>query len=106
MGSDGIFTYRHGIAAAQIALFSAPLLFALYFKYTGRTGWFCIGLFSLLRLAGASCKLATLHNDTRALSAVVFVCESLGLILIIFLLLGMLERTYVSSQLFLSELIF
>lgn len=105
MGSDGTFTYRDGIAVVQIAAFSTPLLFALYFKYTGRTGWFCIGIFSLLRLVGASCKLATIHNDTRALSAVVFVCESLGLILIIFLLLGLLERTYVSSQL-LSEVIF
>jgi cellulose synthase/poly-beta-1,6-N-acetylglucosamine synthase-like glycosyltransferase len=93
MSGDGVFTYRDGIAAAQIIAFSLPLLFALYFKYTGRIGWFCIGVFSCLRIVGASCKLAALNNNSRGLSAAVFVCESLGMVLIIFLLLEMLERT-------------
>jgi hypothetical protein len=92
MAGDGIFTYRDGIAAAQVAAFSTPFLFAIYFKYTRRIGWFCIGVFSLLRIIGASCKLAAINNDSRGLSAVIFVCESLGMILIIFLLLEMLER--------------
>jgi hypothetical protein len=92
MAGDGKFKYRDGIAVAQVVAFSAPLLFAVYFKYTRRIGWFCIGVFSLLRLIGASCKLATINNDSRGLSAAIFVCESLGMILITFLLLEILER--------------
>lgn len=98
MDHDGTFTYRDGISVAQIAVFSPPLLFALYFTYIRRIGWFCIGVFSLLRLVGASCKLAAINNDARGLSAAVFVCESLGMILIIFLLLEMLERTYATTN--------
>lgn len=99
MAGDEIFTYRDGIAAAQVVAFSAPLLFAIYFKYTRRIGWFCIDVFSLLRLVSASCKLAAIDNGSRGLSAAIFVCEPLGMILIIFLLLEMLERMYVNYQL-------
>jgi len=90
MSGDGVFTYRDGIAPAHIVAFSLPLLFAVYFKYTGRIGWFCIG---------ATCKLAAINSGSRDLSAAMFVCESLGMILIIFLLLEMLERTYVMNPL-------
>ncbi|KAK9852254.1 hypothetical protein MYU51_008657 [Penicillium brevicompactum] len=93
MSGDGIFTYRDGISVAQIVIFSTPLLLAVYFKCTGRIGWFCIGIFSLLRLIGASCKLAAINSHARGLSAAIFVCESLGMILIMFLLLELLERT-------------
>jgi hypothetical protein len=92
MAGDGTFTYSDGIAAAQVVAFSAPLLFAIYFKYTRQIGWFCIGAFSLLRQVSASCKLAAINNDSRGPSAAIFVCESLGMILIIFLLLEMLEK--------------
>ena len=79
MSGDGVFTYRDGIAPAHIVAFSLPLLFAVYFKYTGRIGWFCIGAFSLLRLVGATCKLAAINSGSRDLSAAMFVCESLGM---------------------------
>lgn len=92
MAGDGVFQYRDGIAVAQIIAFSAPLLAAIYFRYIHHIGWFCIGVFVLLRLIGASCKLATINNDSHGLWAAIFVCESLGMILIIFLLLEMLER--------------
>ncbi|OQE17879.1 hypothetical protein PENSTE_c019G08443 [Penicillium steckii] len=92
MAGNGDFTYRDGIAAVQIVTFSVPFIFALYFRWTRRIGWFCIGVFTLLRIIGASCKLATINHDTQGLWAALFVCESLGMILIIFLLLEFLER--------------
>lgn len=49
--------------------------------------------FPYLPLVGASCKLAGINSDSRGLSAAVFVCESLGMIVFIFLLLEMLERS-------------
>ncbi|KAJ5156333.1 hypothetical protein N7492_009136 [Penicillium capsulatum] len=92
MAGDGVFRYRDGVAVAQIVAFAIPLLCALYFRYIRQIGWFCIGVFVLLRIVGASCKLATIKQDSDGLLAAIFVCESLGMILIIFLLLEMLER--------------
>ncbi|KAJ5242029.1 uncharacterized protein N7469_000356 [Penicillium citrinum] len=82
MAGNGDFTYRDGIAAAQIVAFTVPFVYALYFRWTRRIGWFCVGFFTLLRIIGASCKLATIHQDTQGLWAAIFVCESLGMILI------------------------
>ncbi|KAJ5263359.1 hypothetical protein N7478_010964 [Penicillium angulare] len=92
MSNNGIFGYREGIAVAQIVAFSPPLLCAVYFKIQHQIGWFCIGVFTLLRLISAACKLALIDHDSHGLWAAIFVCESLGMILIIFLLLEMLER--------------
>ncbi|KAB8238394.1 hypothetical protein ETB97_012287 [Aspergillus alliaceus] len=89
---DGVFRYRDGIAVAQLVCFSAALLAAVHFRWTRRIGWFCIGVLALFRLIGAGCMLGTINKDTDGLWAGVFVCESLGVLLIIFLLLEMLER--------------
>ncbi|KAL8899640.1 MAG: hypothetical protein Q9207_006089 [Kuettlingeria erythrocarpa] len=89
---DGIFRFRHGIAAAQIVLFSVSLLYAYSFRQTRRIGWFTIGAFSIIRLVGAGCLLGTINKDSDGLWAGVFVCESLGILLLIFSLLEMLER--------------
>lgn len=96
-----IFGYRHGIAVAQLALFAMSLAFGAYF-YGGlrrlggaaprRNGWFCIGIFSVFRLVGAGCMLGTLSNDDDSVWAGVFVCESFGMVLIVFLLLELMER--------------
>ena len=94
---DGHITYRDGIAIAQVLCFSVSFLFALSFRRTGRIGWFTIGVFSLLRLIGAGCLLGTINSHSDGLWAGVFVCESLGLILLIFMVLEMLERMYVCS---------
>lgn len=94
---DGIFRFRHGIAAAQIVLFSASLLYAYSFRQTRRIGWFTIGAFSIIRLVGAGCLLGTINKDSDGLWAGVFVCESLGILLLIFTLLEMLERMYVEA---------
>ncbi|KAI9044144.1 uncharacterized protein KD926_001968 [Aspergillus affinis] len=92
MFGDGTVKYRHGIAIAQVITFSVSLAFSIWFYLRGCIGWFCIGMLSIIRLVGASCMLGTINKDADGLWAGVFVCESLGMILIIFLLLEMLER--------------
>ncbi|KAI4721093.1 hypothetical protein E4T48_02654 [Aureobasidium sp. EXF-10727] len=92
MYGDGVFRYRDGICVAQIITFSVSLLLAASFYWTRRIGWFCIGVFSLIRLVSASCYLAIISNDSESLWATVFVCESLGIMLIIFLFLELLHR--------------
>ncbi|KAJ5813750.1 uncharacterized protein N7503_000500 [Penicillium pulvis] len=92
MSGSKSFGYRDGIAIAQIVAFSFPLFGAIYFKFHHQLGWFCIGVFTILRLISASCKLTLIRHDSHGLRAAILVCESLGMILIIFLLLEMLER--------------
>lgn len=96
MFGNGTFQYRHGIAVSQVVFFTISLTFSVSFYIRRQIGWFCIGVLSMIRLVGASCMLGTIHKDSDGLWAGVFVCESLGIILIIFLLLEMLERMYVS----------
>ncbi|KAI8675830.1 hypothetical protein NCS57_00485500 [Fusarium keratoplasticum] len=88
----GEFKFRHGIAATQIPIFSVFLFFGTLFYSQKKNGWFSIALFSIIRLTGASCMLATLTNGSYGVWAAVYVCESLGLVLLTFLLLNMLQR--------------
>lgn len=88
----GEFKFRHGIAATQIPIFSVFLFFGALFYFQKKNGWFSIALFSIIRLTGASCMLATLTNGSYGVWATVYVCESLGLVLLTFLLLNMLQR--------------
>ncbi|EME40776.1 hypothetical protein DOTSEDRAFT_135904 [Dothistroma septosporum NZE10] len=92
--SDGThkFELRDGLAITQIVFFSPALLYARKFWNEGRIGWFTIGVFSIIRLVGASTRLASLHNDADALRTTTFVCETLGIILLIFLYLEFTER--------------
>lgn len=57
-----------------------------------------MGVFSLLRLIGAGCMLGTVKKDSHSLWAGVLVCESLGVLLLIFTLLEMMERMYIGRS--------
>ncbi|KAL8289100.1 hypothetical protein RB597_000940 [Gaeumannomyces tritici] len=86
------FGYRDGIAVFQIVCFSTLFLCAIAMARSRKNGWFCVGGVGVIRLVGASCLLATLRDNSRSVWAGVYVCESLGVLLLTFLLLGMLER--------------
>ncbi|RYP15711.1 hypothetical protein DL765_005551 [Monosporascus sp. GIB2] len=92
MAGDGVFAYRHGIAVTQLVLFALSLAFAVYCRISRRNGWFCIGVFSIFRIVGAGCMLGTITNDSDSVWAGVFVCESFGMILIVYLLLEFMQR--------------
>ncbi|KAL1840086.1 hypothetical protein VTJ49DRAFT_821 [Mycothermus thermophilus] len=81
---------REEIAIAQTVLFSISLLYAIYCKFTHRNGWFCIGLFSAIRVTGAGLMLGPLNR--RGIRVGVFICESLGMVLLVFLILEFLDR--------------
>ncbi|THZ75912.1 hypothetical protein D6C85_02567, partial [Aureobasidium pullulans] len=88
---DHHFTFRTSISIAQIPVFSLSLLIAYYFRRTHRMGWFCIGIFSIIRLVSASCLLALINEDKHSLKATVFVCENLGIMLFVFIFVEVLE---------------
>ncbi|THX75881.1 hypothetical protein D6D05_06335, partial [Aureobasidium pullulans] len=68
---DHHLTFRTCISIAQIPVFSLSLLIAYYFRRTHRMGWFCIGIFSIIRLVSASCLLALINEDKYSLKATV-----------------------------------
>ncbi|KAF2820859.1 hypothetical protein CC86DRAFT_360113 [Ophiobolus disseminans] len=89
---DGQIHYRDAIALAQVVLFAASFFVGYYFRWTRRICWFTLGGFSLIRCVGAGCMLGTINRDSSGLWAGVFVCESLGVLLLIFALFEMLGR--------------
>jgi hypothetical protein len=89
------FNLRDGVAIAQIVLFTPAFLFAYSFYRTSRIGWFTVGVFALLRLIGASTRLASISRSSDSLSTTTYICESLGIILLIFLYQEFMERVLV-----------
>ena len=91
--AQGEVGYREGIAILQVIVFAFFLPAGIWFKASGRLGWFGITFISLIRIIGASCMLATINaKDTGGLWTGVMVCESFGILTLFFLLLEMLER--------------
>ncbi|KAF2119638.1 hypothetical protein BDV96DRAFT_486623 [Lophiotrema nucula] len=86
---DGRIYYRDAIAIAQVVLFSLSFFCAVFFRWTRRF-WFTIFAFSTIRYVGAGCMLGTVNKDSDGLWAGVFVCESLGVLLLIFTVLEIL----------------
>lgn len=95
---DGKFGYRQGLAVVQIVLFPISLYFAVRFGLERKHGWFCIGFFSFFRIASGSCILAMINNNSETLLLVSLVCESIGILLMIFLLFELSERVYACSS--------
>lgn len=93
---NGIFTYRHGISVAQIVVFSFFLYVSRHFKLSNRSGWSTISIFSIFRIVGGSCLLALINDDSDGLLITAFVCESQGVLLVLFLLVEILQDMYVS----------
>ncbi|KAK1474965.1 hypothetical protein CTAM01_15799 [Colletotrichum tamarilloi] len=84
--------YRDGVAIAQIIVFLVYLAFGILFRIQKKMGWLGISFISTIRIVGAGCMLGTLTNSSRAVWAAIFVCESLGLVLLTFVLLDLLKR--------------
>ncbi|KAK8117217.1 uncharacterized protein PG998_005498 [Apiospora kogelbergensis] len=91
--TQGKVGYRDGIAILQVIVFACFLPAGIWFKVSGRLGWFGVTFISLIRIIGASCMLATIGaKDADGLWTGVVVCESFGILVLFFLLLEMLER--------------
>jgi len=92
--ADGKFEYREVLAVVQIVVFPISLYFGIWFGLARRNGWFCIGVFSFFRIASGSCMLAMINHSSETLLLVSVVCESIGILLMIFLLFELSERVY------------
>ncbi|KAH7194896.1 hypothetical protein DER44DRAFT_815547 [Fusarium oxysporum] len=92
------FQLRDGIAAAQVPIFAVFFLFGIFFGIRKKDGWISVALFSSIRIAGASCLLAAFTTGSSSIWAAASVLESLGLVLLMFVLLGLLKRTNAHLQ--------
>ncbi|KXH36325.1 hypothetical protein CSAL01_13735, partial [Colletotrichum salicis] len=86
------FRYRDGVAIAQIIVFLLYLSSGILFRIQKKMGWFGISFISTVRIVGAGCMLGTITNSSRGVWAAIFVCESLGLVLLTFVLFDLLKR--------------
>ncbi|KAK8115780.1 hypothetical protein PG984_012282 [Apiospora sp. TS-2023a] len=84
--------------SVQLVLFFVALCVSVYFKLVHRNGWFCVGVFSVFRVVGAGCMLGTIANDASNVWAGVFVCESLGMVLIVLLPLEFMSRAVTTNN--------
>lgn len=99
--------YRHGISILELIAFFPSLFMAGLLAWRhgfGRTaGWYFFILFSLLRIIGNCCYLATLNDEfNTGLYEAWAICSSIGMSPLLFGLLYNLSRVYV--DLFLSFL--
>lgn len=101
--------YRHGISILELIAFVPSLFMSVLLAWRhgfGRTaGWYFFILFSLLRVVGNSCYLATLNDpESRGLYTAYAICSSIGMSPLLFGLLYNLSRVYVELFLLLCVL--
>ena len=92
--------YRHGISILELIAFVPSLVMAGLLAWRhgfGRTaGWYFFIIFSLLRIVGNSCYLATLnYPGNESLYAAWAVCSSIGMSPLLFGLPYNLSLVYV-----------
>jgi hypothetical protein len=99
--------YKDGIAILQLIVYIPCLFIAIFltFRHGLRksSSWYFIAIFTLIRITGACCLLATIskpHN--RGLYTAAIICSAIGLSPLILTCVGLLSRAYVSCILFLS----
>lgn len=97
--------YRHGISILELIAFVPTLVMSVLLAWRhgfGRTaGWYFFILFSLLRIIGNCCYLATLNDtDNKGLYTAYAVCSSIGMSPLLFGLLYNLSRVYVELLFF------
>ncbi|KAJ5771110.1 uncharacterized protein N7511_003161 [Penicillium nucicola] len=89
--------YRHGISILEIIVYSPTLLLALWMAFhhgfKKSSGWYFFVVFSLARIIGAACYLATISAPSNINLYITWaVCTSLGISPLILACIGLLSR--------------
>ncbi|KAL1979277.1 hypothetical protein VTN96DRAFT_6318 [Rasamsonia emersonii] len=90
-------SYRHGLSILEVVVYIPALFMALWMAYRhgfGRSsGWIFFVIFSLLRVIGSCCYLATISNPTSTNLYITWaVCNSIGLSPLTLACIGLLSR--------------
>ncbi|KGO77435.1 hypothetical protein PITC_048080 [Penicillium italicum] len=89
--------YRHGISILEIIVYSPTIFLALWMSFhhgfKRSSGWVFFIIFSLARIIGSACYLATIHYPSDVNLYITWaVCTSLGLSPLILACIGLLSR--------------
>jgi hypothetical protein len=93
--------YRGEVSILELMVYTCALLTSIYLSFRHRlsrnAGWIFLTIFSLVRIIGASCQLATLSSPSNHLLTAITTLDSLGLAYLLFASLGLLSRVYAAS---------
>jgi hypothetical protein len=89
--------YRHGITILEIIVYTPTLFLALWMAFhhgfKKSSGWYFFNIFSLARIVGAACYLATIQSPSNVNLYIAWaVCTSIGLSPLILACIGLLSR--------------
>ncbi|EHA20643.1 hypothetical protein ASPNIDRAFT_190297, partial [Aspergillus niger ATCC 1015] len=95
--------YRHGLSILELIVYLPSLFISLYMGFRHgfqrNAGWILLIIFSLARIVGSCCYLATIaHPETIDLYIAWGVCTSIGLAPLISTCVGLLSRVNDSIQ--------
>lgn len=102
----GSVSYRNGISILQLIVY-LPSFFVstfLVFRhgFRGSSGFLFLTIFTIARIVGACCELATISNSSTSLFTAAAICSSVGLSPLLMACSGMLSRVYVFPFYFIS----
>ena len=91
-------TYRDGISILELIVYLPCLFLALWLAvHHGNAAWSLLILFTIIRVVGSCCQLATISNPSDiGLDTAAIICNSVGLSPLILTCVGLLARAYVS----------
>lgn len=91
-------TYRHGISILQLCIYFPAFFLAVFLVarhgFAQSSGFLWLLLFTLTRIVGSCCDLATIHNFSQGLFIASAVCSSIGLSPLMLACTGLLSRAY------------
>ncbi|CAL5866895.1 uncharacterized protein PFLUO_LOCUS1106 [Penicillium psychrofluorescens] len=92
----GSVSYRNGISILQLIVY-LPSFFVstfLVFRhgFRGSSGFLFLTIFTIARIVGACCELATISNSSTSLFTAAAICSSVGLSPLLMACSGMLSR--------------
>jgi hypothetical protein len=93
-------TYRDGISILELIVY-LPCLFlalwlALHHGITRSSAWYFLIIFTIIRIVGSCCQLATIPKPSDiGLNTTAIICSSIGLSPLILTCVGLLARAYV-----------
>jgi hypothetical protein len=89
--------YRHGISILEVIVYIPTFFLALWMAFhhgfKKSSGWYFFFVFSLARIIGAACYLATINAPSSVNLYITWaVCTSLGISPLILACIGLLSR--------------
>ncbi|OQD78247.1 hypothetical protein PENDEC_c001G05630 [Penicillium decumbens] len=95
-------SYHHGISVLQLLVYFPSLFLSAFLVYRHglrtNSGFIFLTIFTLARIVGACCDLATINDPSKGLFTAAAICSSIGLSPLMLACTGLLSRANLSIQ--------